>query len=153
MRHSVRVMRLLTGSLLWYVLFPLELMARRAAIKPSQHGTFLLLDRLPGQPFLSGGLLLRLYQLLLPKPDVIVLLNGDPDEIAGRKPAETSAERTASELAKWEIVARRIPTASIVRVDTTRYTIRACTEFLMQALPKSQFEESGLRGVESTYAA
>lgn len=147
-----RVVRSITGALLWYLLFPVELITRRLSLSARQRGTMLLIDRLPGPPFVKGGLLLKFYRILLPQPDVIVLLQGDPETIAARKPDETSAERTVAEIAKWESVARQIGAPSIIRLDTTRNSARACTEILLRELMGRQRGRAAPAGLDGRNA-
>lgn len=151
-KQTRRLERVITAALLWYLLFPIELIARRLSINPRQRSAMLLIDRLPGQPFIRGGLLLRLYRILLPRPDVIVLLQGDPEKIAARKPDETSPERTVAEIAKWEDVARQTGAPSIIRLDTTRISARACTDMLFRELLGRQRGKAAFAGSDTTHA-
>lgn len=150
--RSRRLARAITAALLWYLLFPIELIARRLSLSPRQRSTMLLIDRLPGQPFIRGGLLLKFYQILLPRPDVIVLLQGDPEKIAARKPDETSAERTVAEIAKWESVAQQTGAPTIIRLDTTRISARACTDVLLRELLGRQRGKAALARPDGTHA-
>ena len=127
-----RWVRKVTGALLWYFLLPLELIARRLMSAFEGPSGIVLIDRLPGRPFLRGGVLLRCYRLLLPRVDSTVLLVGDPIEIAGRKPDETTVSLTIREMAKWETVAARTGARGVIRLDTTRYDVQACTRLLIE---------------------
>jgi thymidylate kinase len=61
--------------------------------------------------------LVRLLGRLLPRPDVTVVLGGDPATIAARK-GELSVEETARQLAAWRAVPGRVARAH--HVDTCR---------------------------------
>ena len=126
--------RKVTGFLIWYVLFPLEIVARRAIGASRGPSRLVLIDRLPGRPFTQGGALLACYRCLIPGPLSAVVLIGNAAAIAKRKPEETNAQRTKTEMKKWEVVARQTGATTIIRVDTTRNGIRACTQLLIANL-------------------
>ncbi len=132
-QHKHPLVRALKGGLFWYLLFPVEIVMRRRAARSECRHDWLLLDRVPGPPFLRRGLLGRYYHYLLPHSDVVVLLTGDPVVISARKPDETSPERTLREMAKWAIVARRL-SPHVIEIDTTTLTIEECATIIEQRL-------------------
>ena len=91
----------------------------------------LLVDRLPGRPFMRGGALMHFYRSLLPRPDLVVLLTGDPDTIVQRKQGETNLARTRSEMAKWETVAKRTGARQILHINTTENDLQSCLRQLV----------------------
>lgn len=130
-----RAHRLLTSSashalrlhwVYWYMLLPLELLCRRAVARLKGRKRFVLIDRFPGQPFLAGGALAQLYRLVLPAPDIVVTLVGDPAIISARKPEETTCDRTRKEIEKWRSVAQRIGARRELSVDTTVRDAAGC---------------------------
>jgi hypothetical protein len=121
--------------LFWFFLFPLELLIRHFTAKRSGGWCIHLVDRFPGRPFIRGGMWERLYRMVLPKPDLIVLLTGDPVVIAGRKPTETSVTRTVKEFKKWSLVAKKI-NCPVFGVDTTANDIEKCSQLVLQEIMK-----------------
>lgn len=117
--------------LFWLFLFPLELLARLFSAKRSGGWCIYLVDRFPGRPFVRGGMWGALYRKILPKPDLIVLLTGDPSIITSRKPTETTVARTLKELEKWSFVAEKIG-SPIFRVDTTEGSVETCAQAVLQ---------------------
>ena len=134
LRCQGRILRALTGALFWYLLFPLELIVRRIALSSKGSGSILLVDRLPGRPFLRGGLFLHCYRLLLPRPDWTILLVGEPATVASRKPGETNVGRTKREMTKWETVARNTGMRRFLRIDTTENDLPSCTRLLLDTV-------------------
>lgn len=132
LKQQDRWIHKVTGALIWYFFLPLELIARRLISAFEGPGRIVLIDRLPGRPFQRGGVLLHCYRLFLPRVDSTILLVGDPTEIAGRKPDETTVSLTIREMAKWEMVAARTGARGVIRLDTTRYDVQACTRLLME---------------------
>lgn len=114
------------GLLFSWVLLPLELSMRRLKASLSSKYAVILIDRFPGYPFIQGGFLKWLYRHILPEPDLIVLLSGDPDSIFRRKPYETTTQRVKKELIKWARVAERISAAQVLEVDTTSKEVQEC---------------------------
>jgi len=121
------------GYIFWYILLPLELIIRHQAAKRSSKWCIHLVDRFPGRPFIMGGLCEKLYRAILPVPDLIVILTGDPRVIAERKPNETSIDRTRSEFAKWDKVAERF-LAPVIIVDTTVSSELDCSIAVLQGI-------------------
>tara|TARA_R100001143_G_C3280709_1_gene96520 strand:- start:138 stop:641 length:504 start_codon:yes stop_codon:yes gene_type:complete len=121
------------GYIFWYILLPLELIIRHQAAKRSSKWCIHLVDRFPGRPFIMGGLCEKLYRAILPAPDLIVILTGDPRVIAERKPNETSIDRTRSEFAKWDKVAERF-LAPVIIVDTTVSSELDCSIAVLQGI-------------------
>lgn len=113
---------------------PLELVIRRLLLWRSSRGRVLLIDRVPGAPLQRQGFLPTLYRLILPRPDMVVLLTGDPELIAARKPDETTPDRTAREFSKWRSVAKRLGARQIVEVDTTKNDIETCCNQVVDAI-------------------
>lgn len=122
------------GLLFSWVLLPLELSMRR--LKTSIGGKYavIFIDRFPGWPFVNGGPIKWLYRYILPRPDLIVLLGGDPETIFSRKPDETTPERVEKELKKWAIVANRIDASKIFKIDTTHKDIQGCLEEILMTI-------------------
>jgi broad-specificity NMP kinase len=109
---------ILTATYNW-LLFPLELLRRRMAIVRGSRFRAVLIDRVPGFPFTSGSRLMRfVYRALLPRPDVLVLLHGDPDRLAARKP-DATAVPIAKDAEKFRTVAQAIDAGVKVEIDTT----------------------------------
>jgi hypothetical protein len=131
LRSDNQLARALTGTLFWYLLFPLELLCRRVVHSSGDTSGILLVDRLPGRPFLCGGALMQVYRLLLPRPDWAILLTGDARAIARRKRGETNLVRTKSEMAKWETVAHRTGAREILYLDTTDNDLQSCLRLLV----------------------
>jgi hypothetical protein len=132
-RHLVcegQFARSVTGSLFWYLFFPIELVFRRFLHSSKRASGILLIDRLPGRPYLCGGALMHIYRSLLPRPDFAVLLGGDAQTIASRKSQETTLVRTKTEMAKWETVARRTGAREILFIDTTDNDVPSCLRLL-----------------------
>lgn len=124
-----RKMRKLFSFVFWNILLPIELGLRRIKVAKNGRYRMILIDRFPGKPFITSKCYVRkIYQLILPKPDLIVLLTGDPEIIAARKPDETSAERTEQEIEKWHQVANNLNAKSTIIIDTTKNNLSVCTD-------------------------
>lgn len=133
-RLSVHRGKSLSDAVFWYVALPLEMCLRRTNILRAGRGSIVLIDRVPGKPLLSGKFLRLLYIGILPRPNVILLLQGDPTVISSRKPEETTSERTVKELRKWKKVAERLRADKIVEIDTTRNELFACRDMAVRAI-------------------
>jgi energy-coupling factor transporter ATP-binding protein EcfA2 len=133
LERTAGLQRALTGLAVWYVLMPIEFLARRRQASRGRQSRYVIIDRVPSRPFLQGGLLGAYYRWILPSADNTVLLVGDAVEIASRKPLETSLGRTTLDLRKWEEVANRIARCRVIRLDTTREDPTSCTAVLLAA--------------------
>lgn len=120
--------------LFWYLVLPVELLLRRALMLLRGRGRVILIDRVPGVPLLRGGLLRGLYRLILPHPCMVVLLRGDPEQIAVRKPDETTPQRASKELEKWKRVAGGLGDGRILEVDTTMNDPFTCRDMIVEAI-------------------
>ena len=141
-RLSVHGGRSLSGAVFWYVALPVEIYLRRINISRVGRGGIVLIDRVPGKPLLSGQFLRLLYIGILPRPNVIILLQGDPVVIASRKPEETTPERTVKELRKWKKVAERLRADRIVAIDTTDNELVSCRDIAIRAIYDSVRDQS-----------
>jgi len=122
------------GFLFKYLGFPLELLSRQFKVSKYSKNRIVLIDRYPGYVFLYGKVALYLYSLILPKPDLIILLTGDAKQIAARKPNETTEARTISEIKKWREVAIKLDPSRIIEVDTTKNDIDECKNIIIKEL-------------------
>lgn len=101
-----------------YLLLPLDLLCRCIAARRGASGRILLIDRVPGFPFVSGSRLLRtIYRGVLPRPDLVVLLHGEPAVLAARKP-DATMRSIASDTSKFRNVAHALGAAGVVEIDT-----------------------------------
>lgn len=123
-----------SSALFWYLVLPVELSIRRLLILLKGRGGVILIDRVPGKPLLGNIVLRLLYRTLLPCPCMVVLLTGDPKQVAARKPDETTPERTEREIAKWERVANSLGAESILEIDTTLHDINTCSNLVVEAI-------------------
>ncbi len=120
----------------YYMLLPIELLIRQLKLMKQMRWRFILIDRYPGYLFLKGNFLKRLYKFILPQPDLIVLLSGDPKLIAARKSNETTPERTLKEITKWRKVADVIGAKHQLELDTTENNINFCVEKIIELIRK-----------------
>lgn len=103
-----------------YFLFPIDLLCRRAALPPGRESPFIVIDRVPGYPFVSGRPLLeRIYRTLLPNPELVVLLVGDAALLAARK-SDATAEEIAYDTEKFQKVAQSLGASQVLTINTTR---------------------------------
>jgi len=114
-----------------WLFLPLELFLRQLKISFHSKYANVLIDRFPGYPFLTGKVLKWLYRHLLPKPDLIILLGGDPESIATRKPTEVSKGRVELEHRKWIKVAKEINTSHVLKLDTVDNDLNKCLEKIL----------------------
>lgn len=86
-----------------YFLYPLDLFLR--ILKARRWGRYrvILIDRIPGFPFLGNNLLAWIYSVVKPETDLIILLNGSLEKIWERKKGR-SLEKTGNDMLKWEKV-------------------------------------------------
>lgn len=133
-RLSEQRSRRVPAAVFWYLVLPVELSLRRLLMLRKGRGRIILIDRVPGKPLLGDWLLRLLYMPILPRPCIVVLLSGDPEGIAARKPDETTPERTEKELAKWRRVAERLGAGRILEIDTTRHDVAACCDHVVEAI-------------------
>lgn len=124
------IKKLRASFLFWYLILPVELLYRRSKILFSCQYHYLLIDRFPGSPFIKGGVLERLYKIILPSPDLVILLTGDASMLAARKSNETTLERTTKELEKWRIVADNLRCKYKLTIDTSRQDVKTCSEII-----------------------
>jgi len=122
------------GFLFKYLGFPLELLSRQFKVSKYSKNRIVLIDRYPGYVFLYGKVTPYLYSLILPKPDLIILLTGDAKQIAARKPNETTEARTISEIKKWRKVAIKLDPSRIIEIDTTKNDIDQCKNIIIKEL-------------------
>lgn len=102
-----------------YLLLPLDLLCRRRRLAGAEQPSVVVIDRVPGFPFVSGRMVQRrLYRAVLPKPSLVVLLEGDPATLASRKHDATIAG-ISYDTAKFRQVARSLDAPHIVEIDTT----------------------------------
>jgi thymidylate kinase len=119
--------------LFWYFVFPVEILARRLrAYSRDAHIT--LIDRFPGSPFLGRTALRSIYRFILPTPDIVVFLHGDPEILARRKPGETTFERTSRDTLKWRRVADGIGPGFALELDTTALGLDECTDQVLRVI-------------------
>ena len=130
--------------LFWNLLLPVELLLRRLVLCRRGRGRLHLLDRVPGRPLLRGRWQRWLYSLILPRPDIVVLVTGDADTIAGRKPDETTPHRTRLEIDKWAAVASALRPRRVVEVNTTQNGIDMCRDEVLEAIRSDQRILAGL---------
>lgn len=117
-------------------LFPIEILSRRLShFVRCRRSRIVLVDRLPGRPLLANGLLRFLYRLYLPTPSHVVTLTGDPAVLASRKPLETTVDRTAVDLAKWQEVGLIFVSAVSISVDTTVLSPEETVEAIVEGIP------------------
>lgn len=96
--------------------YPLEIFLRVHKSKTNGYHRIFFIDRVPGFPFLFGGLLKRIYLFVIPKIDLLVLLEGATEKIWKRK-RETDLAGLAQDMEKWKKVADQFSCSKIV-VDT-----------------------------------
>jgi thymidylate kinase len=130
--------KLRLSLLYWYVLLPLEFLLRCLRVSRRGRWRIILIDRFPGTPFSRGGYMGKsmawLYSRILPRLGLIVLLTGDPDILAKRKPAETNRERTEKELHKWFAVAQKLDSENILILDTTKQDVAMCVRKVIETI-------------------
>lgn len=101
-----------------YVLLPLDIMCRSHSVRRSGKCRVILIDRVPGFPFAPGTRLLRaIYRWVLPKPDLVVFLHGDPVVLAARKP-DATREGIARDCEKFRKVAHALGASKVLEIDT-----------------------------------
>lgn len=128
----------LANMLFWSVVFPLELHIRKRRIQKGGRFRIHLIDRVPGVPFMKGGGKCWLYKSILLPADLVVILVGDPEIIASRKPEETNTERARRDIEKWREVAEKLQPSRIVEVDTTIQDIEACSSAVVAAIVRDK---------------
>lgn len=120
-------------ALFWHLVFPVEICARRFR-SYSRDSHITLIDRFPGSPFLGRPVLRWLYRFLLPTPNIVVFLHGDPEILARRKPGETTLERTSRDTLKWRRVADTVGSDLVLELDTTALDLDECTDRILHAI-------------------
>lgn len=123
----------LGNALFWYLALPVELLMRRVPMLRQGRGRVVMIDRVPGFPLLSNRVSFWLYRTILPRPCMVVLLTGDPVQIAARKPDETTQERTEKELRKWKRVAECLSAGRILEVNMTVNDLTTCRNMVVEA--------------------
>lgn len=137
------------GLLFSWVLLPLELLIRRLKLSLNSRYSVVLIDRFPGFPFLQGGLIGWLYRCFLPRPDLVVLLSGNPESIAKRKPNEITPERIEKELIKWATVAERVGATQVLKLDTICEDVQKCLEKILMAIRNhSMFKQKMFKSIK-----
>ncbi|PBB06460.1 nucleoside/nucleotide kinase family protein [Salimicrobium humidisoli] len=115
---------------------PLELLIRRLdAIKTGKSRIFLI-DRFPGFPFISSSKTYsKLYSIVLPKPDIVIFLYGNPEILVKRK-SELTIERAIRDLEKFEKVADKISDSNYISINTTEMTIDESMDIIKEIILK-----------------
>ncbi len=106
-----------------FVVLPLEFGRRQVGVFLQAGNSLVLIDRMPLKILASRNVLIKkMYNLLLPAPELVVLLTGNPEVIAQRKPEEVKPEdvvRLTNE-ARSVIENLNIP---VLEVDTTAQSV------------------------------
>ena len=121
-----------------YILLPLEFLLRIIPIKVKSKYSVVLIDRLPGSIFLeknSGKK--RLYQSILPKPDLVFFLYADPHILQQRKPGEVTTERSEADIKKFRNVAEKVSSGNYVSIDTSHLTIDEARDIILAEIYKN----------------
>lgn len=114
-----------------FLFYPLDLLLRRMGTR--QGGIrVVLIDRIPGFPFISGGTLAAIYRAAIGRIDFIVHLTGDPETMYGRK-REGTLGKTRYNIEKWDQVVRfwAVPHLTI---DTTEKTLDETITYCLNAI-------------------
>lgn len=129
-------------SRLWiYVLYPLDLWIRVYKVRRHSKYRLVLIDRIPGFPFIGNKVLRFIYKMVLPEPDFIVLLYGDAKKIWKRK-KEIPLDAVEEDMEKWLHVSNQFLCDELI-IDTSKTSIKASTEWtIRKILEKDKFKEA-----------
>ncbi len=78
------------------------------------------------------------YKLILPKPDMIILLYGDPITLSHRKPNEVSIISAKRGLEKWEKVSDNILSKNVIKINTTNKGITESALYIQNLLRENK---------------
>ena len=117
-------------NLFWYFVLPVELLLRRGGASLNGRHRIVLVDRVPGVPFIRSGAISTLYKWILPSFDVAVLLHGDPSILAERKPDETDKNKVNRDIRKFKSVAHNVA-QDVWAIDTTSTSISESVDKLL----------------------
>jgi thymidylate kinase len=120
-----------------FVMLPSEFLLRIIPVKVRAKYSVVLIDRFPGFVFLDDtSVRKRVYQAVLPKPDLVFFLYADPEELVKRKPAEINLERSRADIIKFQEVAKVISDNKYIGIDTSRLSITEARDFIISEIYK-----------------
>lgn len=132
-RPKSRLGSAIKAVLYTYGSLPFELLLRHVfALKGGKYSLFLI-DRFPGWPFTKSGVRRAIYKAVLPKPDLVVLLTGDPAVLATRKP-EIEELQSKEDQKKFQKVARAIGSGQLIEVDTTALSVEESVDRIVTSI-------------------
>ena len=123
-----------------WITYPIDLRLRTTSLTVRhlirKKHQVMLIDRLPAFPFDGRSRILQaVYNLVLPRVDMLVLLSGDPDLIYSRKPGG-SKQDLLRQLEKVEILFENFGTQARVRLDISRTVDQHVAEITGQITAK-----------------
>jgi len=118
-----------------YFLYPLDLLLRVFRVRRFSKFRLVLIDRIPGFAFLGNKIILSIYKVVMPKIDLVILLDGSPEKIWERK-KEHSLEKVKADMLKWRKVADRLPSPKLI-VDTTSNSPEESAAIVIREIFKS----------------
>jgi thymidylate kinase len=100
-----------------YLFYPLDIWLKVNQIHENDKKIFII-DRLPGFPFANHNILMAfLYYLVLPRIDMLVLFEGDSEELFKRK-NERKIQELAKDSVKWRKAYKNITASKKETINT-----------------------------------
>ncbi|ADI00520.1 nucleoside/nucleotide kinase family protein [Salisediminibacterium selenitireducens] len=125
------------GRLLKTIILPIEFCLRVIRGKVNAKYKLILIDRFPGWAIISKNKLRNyIYKIILPKPDLVIFLHGDPQILFERK-KERSVESISKDTLKFKSVAHRVCN-NVLEINTTELNERETTKVVIDYIVKEK---------------
>ncbi len=121
-----------------YLILPFELFLRILTVKIKSKYSVVLIDRFPGTFIMDNRTIRRfIYNLVLPKPDLVFLLYADSTVLIKRKPGEITLDRSRADTIKFQIVAGIVSNSNYISIDTSNMTIAEARDLIISEIYKN----------------
>jgi thymidylate kinase len=139
LKFNVRLYDRLFNFLKTFFILPIEFFLRILPVKFKSRYSVVLIDRFPGSVFLNKKRSSSfIYNLILPKPDLVFFLHADPEVLIKRKPDEVTLESSIKDIKRFEKVADVVSNGNYISIDTSKLTIPEARDFVISEIYKNK---------------
>lgn len=139
LKFKAKVYNRIFGFIKTFFILPIEFLIRVLPVKIKSRYSIVLIDRFPGSIFLNSKRSRKIiYDMILPKPDLVFFLYADPEVLLKRKPDEVTLERSRNDIKRFEKVAEVVSNGNYISIDTSKMTVPQATDFIIAEIYKNK---------------
>lgn len=139
LKFKVKLYNRVFNFLKTFLILPVEFLLRVLPVKIKSRYSVVLIDRFPGSIFLNQKRSrLLIYNMILPKPDLVFFLYADPKVLLERKPDEVTIEKSKTDIKRFEKVAHLVSNGNYISIDTSKMSVPQAADYIIAEIYKNK---------------